>query len=186
MVFGWQRAGFPQPSGADVSAARPPQRRTPPQPPLRLLRLWAGDQPDVLDIFRIIFVSAKPVSQATLSDYAFKIDIPLLNSFIDKVVLAGTGVQTAMQTIIVAAEILIGLSLIGGLFSTLSSAVSIVLMAMFVTTTGLYLTTFWMFFGAIAVLFGAGTVFGLDYYAAPLLKRLWTRLGWVRRLYICD
>jgi NADH dehydrogenase len=74
--------------------------------------------------------------------------------------------------------------LIGGLFSTLSSAVSIVLMAMFVTTTGLYLTTFWMFFGAIAVLFGAGTVFGLDYYAAPLLKRLWTRVGWVRRLYI--
>ena len=74
---------------------------------------------NVLDIFRIIFVSAKPVSQATLSDYAFKIDIPLLNSFIDKVVLAGTGVQTAMQTIIVAAEILIGLSLIGGLFSTL-------------------------------------------------------------------
>lgn len=139
---------------------------------------------NVLDIFRIIFVSAKPVSQATLSDYAFKIDIPLLNSFIDKVVLAGTGVQTAMQTIIVAAEILIGLSLIGGLFSTLSSAVSIVLMAMFVTTTGLYLTTFWMFFGAIAVLFGAGTVFGLDYYAAPLLKRLWTRVGWVRRLYI--
>jgi NADH dehydrogenase len=89
-----------------------------------------------------------------------------------------------MQGFIVIAEILIGLALIGGLFTTPASALSLVLQFMFVCTTGLYLGTFWMIFAAIAVLIGAGRTFGLDYYAMPFLKKQWKKLPIVRRLYI--
>ena len=89
-----------------------------------------------------------------------------------------------MQIAIVLAEILIGLALIGGLFTTPASAASLVLQAMFVTTTGLYLSTFWMVFAGIAVLVGGGRIFGLDYYVMPALKRKWKNVKWVRKWYL--
>ena len=89
-----------------------------------------------------------------------------------------------MQSFIVIAEILIGLALIGGLFTTPASALSLILQLMFVSTTGLYLGTFWMIFAAIAVLIGAGRTFGLDYYVMPLLKKGWRKIPLVRKLYI--
>lgn len=139
---------------------------------------------DILGIFKAIFVSGKPLAESSLADYAFKLDIPALNWFMSTLVIPHDGIQLAMQIFIVFAEILIGLSLIGGLFTTPSSAFSIILLLMFTATTGLYLTSFWMIFGAIALIFGAGSIFGLDYYTTPLLKRGWRNLGWVRRLYI--
>jgi len=139
---------------------------------------------DFLGLFRLIFVSGKDLSHSVLSDYAFKIDIPLMNEFLNRFVLPHSSVQIFMQSFIVIAEILIGLALIGGLFTTPASALSLVLQFMFVCTTGLYLGTFWMIFAAIAVLIGAGRTFGLDYYAMPFLKKQWKRLPIVRRLYI--
>jgi len=137
-----------------------------------------------LDLFHVIFVSGKALSQSVISDYAFKIDVPFMNWFIDKLILPNNSVQIFMQGFIVIAEILIGLALIGGLFTTPASAFSLVLQLMFVTTTGLYLGTFWMIFAAIAVLIGAGRTFGLDYYAMPYLKKAWKKLPFVKRLYI--
>jgi NADH:ubiquinone reductase (H+-translocating) len=137
-----------------------------------------------LDLFHIIFVSGKTLSQSVIGDYAFKIDVPLMNWFVDKFILPYNSVQIFMQVFIVVAEILIGLALIGGLFTTPASAFSLVLQVMFVTTTGLYLGTFWMIFAGIAVLLGAGKTFGLDYYAMPYLKKMWRRLPFVKRLYI--
>lgn len=137
-----------------------------------------------LDLFRIIFVSGKELSKSVINDYAFKVDVPLMNWFTNKLILPNDSVQIFMQVFIVVAEILIGLALIGGLFTTPASAFSLVLQVMFVCTTGLYLGTFWMIFAGIAVLFGAGKTFGLDYYAMPYLKKLWRRLPLVRRLYI--
>ncbi len=139
---------------------------------------------DIFGIFRVIFVSGKSLAQSTLADFAFKLDIPVMNWFINTCIMPYDWVQVAMQIFIVAAEILIGLALIGGLFTTPSSALSLVLFFMFVTTTGLYLSNFWMLFAAIVMLWGAGSIFGLDYYITPLLKKGWKRLGWVRRLYI--
>jgi NADH dehydrogenase len=139
---------------------------------------------DILGIFKLIFVSGKPLADSTLSDFAFKLDIPALTWIIDKLILPSDGITLAMQIFIVFAEILIGLSLIGGLFTTPSSAFSLILLLMFASTTGLYLSNFWMVFSAIAFLFGAGSVFGLDYYTTPLLKKGWRRIGWVRRSYI--
>ncbi len=139
---------------------------------------------DFLGLFRLIFVSGKELSNSTLGDYAFKIDVPLMNWFVDNLVLSNDSIQIFMQGFIVIAEILIGLALIGGLFTTPASAFSLVLQLMFVCTTGLYLGTFWMIFAAIAVLIGAGRTFGLDYYVMPYLKKLWRKIPFTKRLYI--
>jgi NADH dehydrogenase len=139
---------------------------------------------DFLGIFKAIFVSGKPLAQSTISDYAFKLDIPLMNWFVTNVILAHPGLALAMQVFIVLAEILIGLAMMGGLLTTLASLVSLVLLFMFTATTGLFLSSFWMGFGAIALLFGAGKVFGFDYYTSPLLKKGWRNVGWVRKSYL--
>ena len=139
---------------------------------------------DFLGLFRLIFVSGKDLAHSTISDYAFKLNIPLMNGFIDKFVLANDTMQMIMQIFIVVAEILIGLALIGGLFTTPASAFSLVLQVMFVTTTGLYLGSFWMIFAAIALLIGSGRIFGLDYYVMPLLKRNWKNVKSVRKWYL--
>lgn len=139
---------------------------------------------DFLGLFKAIFVSGKALSESTVADYAFKLDIGVMNWFVTNVIIAHPGIAQAMQIFIVVAEILIGLAMMGGLLTTLSAAVSLILLFMFTATTGLYLSSFWMVFGAIAILFGGGKVFGLDYYASPLLKKGWRNIGWVRRLYI--
>ncbi len=139
---------------------------------------------DFLGIFRVIFISGKELAESTISDYAFKLDVPFMNWFIEKLILPSDTVQLVMQIFIVVAEILIGLALIGGLFTTPASGVSLALQFMFVCSTGLYLSTFWMIFAGIAVLIGAGRTIGLDYYAMPALKKGWKRLPIVRKLYI--
>ena len=137
-----------------------------------------------LGLFRAIFVSGKDLAHSSIGDYAFKLDVPLVNWFVDTLILPNNTVQMIMQIFIVVAEILIGLALIGGLFTTPASAVSLVFQAMFVTTTGLYLGTFWMIFAAIALLIGAGRTFGLDYYVMPLFKENWKNVKWAREWYI--
>jgi NADH dehydrogenase len=137
-----------------------------------------------LGLFKAAFVSGKPLASSAISDYAFKLDIPLINWFVNTVILPNPGLALAMQIFIVVAEILIGLSMMGGLLTTFTSLASLVLLFMFSATTGLFLSSFWMGFGAIALMFGAGKVFGLDYYVSPLLKKGWRKIGWVRRLYI--
>mgnify|MGYP000845329172 CR=1 FL=1 len=139
---------------------------------------------DFLGLFSAYFVSGKELAHSTLSDLAFKMDIPLLNWFIDTWIIPNDGMQILMQTFIVVAEILIGLALIGGLFTFPAAGFSLILQAMFVTTTGLYLGTFWMIFAGIAVLIGAGRTFGLDYYAMPALKKAWKKIPIVRKSYL--
>jgi NADH dehydrogenase len=139
---------------------------------------------DFLGIFKTIFVSGKTLSESKIGDLAFKMDVPFMNWFVDKLILPYDNVQIAMQIFIVVAEILIGLALMGGLFTTPAAALSLILQIMFVCTTGLYLGTFWMIFAGIAVLIGAGRSLGLDYYAMPGLKKLWKKLPFVRKWYI--
>jgi len=139
---------------------------------------------NILGIFKMIFVSGKELAASTLNDFAFRIDFPLMNWFVDKLILPYNWVQIAMQIFIVVAEILIGLALMGGLFTSPAAAVSLVLQVMFVCTTGLYLGTFWMIFAGIAMLIGAGRTLGLDYYAMPVLKRGWKKLRPIRKSYL--
>ena len=137
-----------------------------------------------IGLFKVIFVSGKELADSAVGDFAFKLDVPFVNWVVKGLVLPSDGMQMFMQIFIVVTEILIGLALIGGLFTTLVAAVSLVLEIMFVCTTGLYLNTFWMIFAAIALLLGAGRIFGLDYYFMPYLKKQWRKLPFVRRLYI--
>ncbi len=139
---------------------------------------------NIIGLFRMIFVSGTELASSTISDFAFKLDVPVMNWFVDRFILPNDGVQLAMQIFIVVAEILIGLALMGGLLSSPAAAFSLVLQIMFVCTTGLYLSTFWMVFAAIAVLIGAGRTLGLDYYAMPALKRAWKKLPIVRKSYL--
>lgn len=139
---------------------------------------------DIFGLIKVIFVSAKEIAESTINDFAFKLDIPLMNWFVNKIILPNNAIQITMQIFIVAAEILIGLSLIGGLFTTPANAFSLVLQVMFVCTTGLYLGTFWMIFAAIALLIGSGRILGLDYYAMPYLKKQWKKLPFVKKLYL--
>ena len=135
-------------------------------------------------LFRTILVSGKELAASTLGDYAFKVDIPLVNWFVDHVVLSGDGMQMFMQVVIVLLELAIGLGLMAGLFTSPSAAVSLVLQAMFLSTTGLYLNGIWMAFAGVAVLIGGGYTLGLDYYVGPFLKKHWKNVKWVKRWYL--
>lgn len=139
---------------------------------------------DFFGFLKFIFVSGKELSQSVLSDFAFKIDFAPVNWFVDQVVLSSDGMQMFMQTTIVVLEILVGLALIGGLFTFLSAGTTLVLQSMFVMTTGLYLSTFWMIFAGIAVLIGGGMTFGLDYYVIPLLKSWWSKTKFASKRYL--
>ncbi|MDD3174070.1 MAG: NAD(P)/FAD-dependent oxidoreductase [Herbinix sp.] len=139
---------------------------------------------DFLGLFKVIFVSGKDLASSTLNDFAFRLDVPVMNWFVNTFILPYDNVQMIMQIFIVVAEILIGLALIGVLFTSPAAAFSLVLQFMFVCTTGLYLGSFWMIFAAIAVLIGAGRSLGFDYYAMPGLKKAWKKLPIIRKLYL--
>jgi NADH dehydrogenase len=131
---------------------------------------------DIFGLIKVILVSA--------TDVAFKIQVSFVDWMANTVVLASPESQMFFQIMIVALEIIIGLSLIGGLFTFLSAGMSLVLQMMFVTTTGLYMASWWMFFAGIAMLFGSGSVLGLDYYVLPWLKKKWKNVKFVQKWYI--
>ncbi len=139
---------------------------------------------DFLGLFSAALVSGKDLAESSLNDLAFKLDVPLMDWFMEKTILANDSFQVFMQIVIVIVEILIGLALVGGLFTSPAALVSLVLQFMFLCTTGLYLGTFWMVFAGIAMLIGAGRTFGLDYYFMPLLKKKWKKIGIIRKSYL--
>ncbi len=115
---------------------------------------------------------------------AFKIQFSPIGTMMSNMFVGNDGTQIVFQTIIVLAELCVGLALMAGLFTFLASAVSLVLQMMFMTSTGLYMESWWMFFGGIATLVGAGGVLGLDYYVIPALKRWWKKTGFARKTYL--
>ena len=131
---------------------------------------------NILGFLRIILVSA--------ADVAIKIQFSLMDWFRDTVIYASGNTQIFFQVVIVISEILIGLALLGGLFTTLAAGYSVILQVMFVMTTGLYMGTWWMFFAAVAVLIGGGRIFGLDYYVMPWLKEQWKKIPFVKKWYL--
>jgi NADH dehydrogenase len=138
------------------------------------------------DIFGLVKVQLIDIanSGSNLVRYALRIPFVLTDWFKDTVILSSDASMLFFQNMIVVSEILIGLALLGGLFTFLASAYSIVLLVMFLMTTGLYLGQWWMVVAALAILIGGGSTFGLDYYASPLLKRWWKSIGWVKKSYL--
>ena len=76
------------------------------------------------------------------------------------------------QRIVVLVEIGLGLALIVGLFTFLASGVSAAMTVNFVLCAMAGWDTLWFFFGSIALMGGAGRVFGLDYYVMPWINKI--------------
>lgn len=130
------------------------------------------------------FVSgAETLIGSKLDEMAFRVNVPLMNWFVDNVILSSDAMQIFMQYMVVALEIAIGLALIAGLFTTLFGGISIGLQLMFLMTTGLYLINFWMLPAAIAILFGGNTL-GLDYWVMPKLKTWWANRKFASKWYL--
>ena len=138
----------------------------------------------VWDVFHVLFISSTTLKDAKLEQLAFKINIPLMNWFLEEIILANVDLAFLLQRGIVIIEILIGLALLAGLFTTLSAGVSIVLQLMFLTTTGWYMSTVWMFMASFAVLFAGSQSLALDYWVMPWLKDKWKKIPFVKKWYL--
>jgi NADH dehydrogenase len=130
----------------------------------------------LLGFIRVILVNS--------GDVALKLKIGFVDWIINNVALGSDGAQMAFQIVIVCLEICVGLALMGGLFTTAASLGSIILMTMFLTSTGLYMETWWMFFASVAVLIGGGRALGLDYWVMPVLKKWWKNLKFIKKWYL--
>ncbi len=97
----------------------------------------------------------------------------LVHWLLQNIVLATDGLAMFFQVLVVVFEVLVGLMLLGGMFTFLGSLISFALMAMFITSTGIYDSTWWMVFASIACMGGVGRAFGLDAYVLPYLTRVW-------------
>jgi NADH dehydrogenase len=95
-----------------------------------------------------------------------------------------TGLAQVFQIFMVIAEMTLGALLIVGLFSAVSSIATIGLGVMIWTSGMAPYEMFWYIAAAIALIGGSGSVFGLDYYVLPWLKKQWKRIPLVRRWYL--
>ncbi|MRN55449.1 FAD-dependent oxidoreductase [Paenibacillus monticola] len=84
----------------------------------------------------------------------------------------------------VCAEIVFGVMLIVGLFTAISSIATIGMAVMIWSTKMASTEMLWYTAAAIATIGGSGSVFGLDYYVLPWLKKHWKRIPLVRRWYL--
>ena len=96
----------------------------------------------------------------------------LMPWMIKSLALSSQGGEMFFQITITLLEIIVGLMLLGGVFTFFGSVGSLLLIAMFVTTTGIYDYTWWMVFASIAAMGGAGRAFGLDYWIIPYVNRV--------------
>ncbi len=115
-------------------------------------------------------ISAQNFAKIDLFNFG---DFNLVPWFLQNVVLANDGIAMFFQVLVVILEIAVGLMLLGGAFTFVGSFISLGLMTMFITSTGLYEKSWWMIFASIATMGGAGRAFGLDYYLIPYLNNVW-------------
>jgi len=77
------------------------------------------------------------------------------------------------QAMVVIVEIIIGLAMIGGLFTWWAAAVSIVMCAVFAISGLFAWNQLWFLMAGILLLGGSGRAFGLDCWVVPLFKKGW-------------
>ncbi|OPA76960.1 6-phosphogluconate dehydrogenase [Paenibacillus selenitireducens] len=95
-----------------------------------------------------------------------------------------TFLATLFQTAMVAGEIIFGLMLIAGLFTSIASIATIG-MGLMIWTSGMApYEMLWYWFAGCALIGGSGSTLGLDYYLYPHLKRIWKKIPIVRKWYI--
>ncbi len=88
------------------------------------------------------------------------------------------------QTMIVLVELFIGLALLGGLFTWLAAAASIVMCLVF-TFSGMFSwDQAWFVFAGFLMLAGAGRAVGLDHWVMPAIKKWWNSTAFARRTHL--
>jgi NADH dehydrogenase len=112
----------------------------------------------------------------------------LMNTFMDIFFYHADGSYTVLaqifQTGMVLAEITFGILLILGLFTAIAS-IGTIGMGVMIWTSGMApYEMLWFVTAAIATIGGSGSVFGLDYYVLPWLKKQWKKIPLVRRWYL--
>lgn len=95
-----------------------------------------------------------------------------------------TILASVFQTGMVIAEIIVGGLLILGLFTAIASIVSVVMGIMIWTSGMAPYEMLWYLAAGIALIGGAGRVFGLDYYVMPILKKWWMKTPFARKSYL--
>jgi NADH dehydrogenase len=95
-----------------------------------------------------------------------------------------TALATVFQTGMVIAELLVGLCLLAGLFTAVASLVSVA-MGLMIWTSGMApLEMLWYMASGVALIGGSGSTLGMDYYVMPILKKLWNKIGFVKKNYL--
>jgi len=88
------------------------------------------------------------------------------------------------QAAMVIGEVVVGLCLIAGLFTALASLASIV-MGLMIWSSGMApVEMLWYLAGGVATVGGSGSVFGMDYYVLPVLKKHWKKIKFVKKYYL--
>lgn len=112
----------------------------------------------------------------------------IVQSSMDLMFYHGDGSFTAMayvfQTGMVLAELLFGTLLLIGLFTAVSSVVTVAMGAMVWVSGMAAPDMLWYMAAGIALIGGSGSTFGLDYYVLPPLKKWWKTIPWVKRWYL--
>ena len=132
--------------------------------------------------FQLAYASQMQEGVAISKDMFAKFDIFQFGSFnlvpaiIENWALSSQGWEVFFQIAVTRGEIVVGLMLLSGTFAFIASVISLALMAMFATSTGVYFHTWWLAFASIATMGGAGRAFGMDQYLLPWLDRVWTHV----------
>lgn len=95
-----------------------------------------------------------------------------------------TSMASVFQTGMVIMEIIVGLALIAGLFTMLSSVVSVAMGVMIWASGTAGVEMLWYMAAGVALIAGSGSTFGLDYYVLPWLKKRWKKLKFVKKWYL--
>lgn len=104
--------------------------------------------------------------------------------FAEHVLSAAPTLAFLLQAGVVVLQVLIGLALIGGLFTFPAAVVSIGFGLMFIASGWGNPELLWYIAASIVMLGGAGRGFGLDHYAMPFLKRWWNGRTIAKRFYL--
>ncbi|SEU29851.1 NAD(P)/FAD-dependent oxidoreductase [Paenibacillus sp. NFR01] len=112
----------------------------------------------------------------------------ITNWFMDLMFYNNDGTYTFLakwfQIGMVCAEIVLGVMLIVGLFTAIASIATIGLAVMIWSSKMASTEMLWYVGAAIACIGGSGSVFSLDYYVLPWLKKQWKKIPLVRRWYL--
>ena len=107
-----------------------------------------------------------------------------MDSFLQNFVVNSEASQMFFQYAVAIFEILIGLALMAGLFTTLAGIGLIGWAVVVLMTVGLSIHQVWIPFAGIAFLFTAGKVLSLDYYVMPWLAKKWKAIPFVKKWYL--